>query len=97
MHAIEATIPTDQASRYLQQLCKHWSHKFEVAFTPEQGRVPFSESAVCTMAATPDALNLRVEAPDAATAERLAGVVFEHLQRFAFRVPLEAPAWRAAA
>ena len=34
MPASQATIPTTAASRYLQQLCKHWSHKFAVEFTP---------------------------------------------------------------
>lgn len=97
MTAMETTIATDEASRYLQQLCKHWSHRFEVTFTPEQGRVPFSADAVCTMQASQDVLKLRVEAPDAAEAERLADVVIRHLQRFAFRAPLEAPAWRTAA
>jgi len=96
MHAIEATISTDQASRYLQQLCKHWSHRFAVTFTPQDGRVPFSDTAVCTMQATADALSVRVEASDKADAERLGGVVFEHLQRFAFRAPLDAPVWREA-
>ena len=31
----QATVTTASASRYLQQLCKHWSHKFAVEFTPE--------------------------------------------------------------
>jgi len=96
MTAIATDIPTDEASRYLQQLCKHWSHKFEVAFTPAEGRVPFPNGAVCTMSATADALKLRVEAADAAEATRMAGVVIEHLQRFAFRAPLVVPDWRAA-
>lgn len=96
MHATEADIATPEASRYLQQLCKHWSHKFEVTFTPTEGRVPFNEAAVCLMNASPDALNLRVEAQTAEEATRLAGVVWKHLERFAFRAPLGAPAWRAA-
>ncbi len=31
-----ALVPTKSASRYLQQLCKHWSHNLAVSFTPEQ-------------------------------------------------------------
>ena len=27
-----ATVPTKSASRYLQQLCKHWAHNLEVEF-----------------------------------------------------------------
>ena len=96
MTAIATEIPTNEASRYLQQLCKHWSHKFEVTFTPNEGRVPFPTGAVCTMAATPETLNLRVEAADSAEATRMADVVINHLQRFAFRAPLVVPDWRAA-
>lgn len=96
MHAIEANIPTNDASRYLQQLCKHWSHKFEVSFTPQEGRVPFSAENTCFLNASPEALNVRVEAADAAEAERLGNLVFKHLERFSFRDPLPAPTWRAA-
>lgn len=96
MHAIAAHIPTNEASRYLQQLCKHWSHKFEVTFTPSEGRVPFPNGATCTMSAASDALALRMEAADAAEAARMAEVVINHLQRFAFRAPLVVPDWRAA-
>lgn len=96
MHTIEAAIPTDQASRFLQQLCKHWSHKLEVSFTPTDGRVAFV-GGVCTMQANAETLNLRIEAAEQAEAERLGGVVVNHLQRFAFHQPLDVPAWRTAA
>ena len=96
MHAIATDIPTNEASRYLQQLCKHWSHKFEVAFTPNEGRVPSPNGATCTMSATFDALALRMEGADAAAAARMAEVVINHLQRFAFRAPLVVPDWRPA-
>lgn len=96
MTAIETTIATPEARRYLLQLCKHWSHRFEVTFGPTQGWVPFADDKTCSMRATEDALSLRVEAPDASEAERLADVVIRHLQRFAFRVPLTVPEWRPA-
>lgn len=96
MHAIATDILTNVAGRFLQQLCKHWSHKFKVTFTPSEGRVPFPNGAICTMSATSDALALRVEAADAAEAARMAEVVINHLQRFALRAPLVVPDWRAA-
>lgn len=96
MSAIQTDIPTDEASRYLQQLCKHWSHQFEVTFTPSEGRVPFPNGVVCTLSATAATLKLRVEAADDAEASRMAQVVVNHLQRFAFRAPLVVPDWRAA-
>lgn len=34
-----AVIATPHASRYLQQLCKHWSHKFETEAGPTNARI----------------------------------------------------------
>ena len=75
MPASQATIPTTSASRYLQQLCKHWSHKFAVEFTPQQGTIPFDATRRCMLDAAPDVLKLRIEAADDATFERTQGVV----------------------
>ena len=97
MPASSATIPTASASRYLQQLCKHWSHKFTVDFTPEHGTIPFDASRVCTLDASPEALALRIEAADDATLERMQGVVIEHLKRFAFREDFGDVRWIKAA
>jgi hypothetical protein len=36
-----ARVPTRHASRYLQQLCKHWSHNLAVRFTEQEGEVRF--------------------------------------------------------
>lgn len=82
-----ALVPTEHASKYLQQLCKHWSHKLEVSFDAQQGTVRFPE-AVATMAAEPDGLRVVVEAEQAEIVERMKVVVSSHLDRFAFR---EAP------
>ena len=35
-----ATVPTASASRYLQQLAKHWSHRFKVSFDATQASIP---------------------------------------------------------
>ena len=82
-----ALVPTEHASKYLQQLCKHWSHRLEVTFDTMQGTVKFPE-AVATMSAREGGLEVTVEADKAETVERLKGVVSSHLDRFAFR---EAP------
>ena len=84
MPHFQAEVPTSQGSRYLQQLCKHWSHRFEVAFDPQHG-VVHMKGADCTFDAGPDALRLDLSGE---AAERLRGVVAEHLQRFAFREEL---------
>ena len=89
----QATIPTASASRYLQQLCKHWSHKFAVEFTPERGHIPFATDRKCGLEARSDALLLRLEAGDEEALSRLEGVVIEHLKRFAFREDLGEVSW----
>ena len=97
MPASQATVSTASASRYLQQLCKHWSHKFAVEFTPEHGTIPFDAERRCTLVASPEALSLRIEAADDATLDRMQGVVIDHLKRFAFREDLSAVNWTRAA
>jgi hypothetical protein len=38
-------VPTAHASRYLQQLCKHWSHNLAVTFSESEGTVTFPRNA----------------------------------------------------
>jgi hypothetical protein len=95
--ASSASVPTAQATRYLQQLCKHWAHNLEVEYTAERGTVVFPrdargadwpDKAVVTMIARADALECRIEASAPGQLEGLKGAVARHLDRFAFR---EAP------
>lgn len=88
-----ARVATPNGSRYLQQLCKHWSHRFpETTFDPETGRVPFADDRTLTLRAEPNTLTLALDAPDDGQA-RMQGVVMEHLRRFAFREELAEPEW----
>jgi hypothetical protein len=96
MPASHATVATASASRYLQQLCKHWSHKFAVEFTPQRGTIPFDATRICRLDASADALALYIEAADDATLERMQGVVIDHLKRFAFREDLDDVQWSKA-
>ena len=48
-----ARVPTGNGARYLQQLCKHWSHKLDVRLEGDTGVVRFPE-AVATMIAGDD-------------------------------------------
>ena len=79
-----AVVQTAHASRYLQQLCKHWSHKFEVSFDAGHGEIalPFGRTE---LTATADALSVVIETIDGAAVDRARSVVAEHLGRFAFR------------
>jgi len=85
-----AEIPTAAASRYLQQLCKHWSHKFPVEFTPTHGEITLPFGA-CVLDADQEALKVSLSAADAASLPRFQEVVEEHIKRFAFRETLTFP------
>jgi hypothetical protein len=88
MPTARAEIATGHASRYLQQLCKHFAHKLPVTFDPAQGRIEFS-IGTCQLAATPGLLAMRAEAVDEANLAQLEQVVASHLERFAFREELK--------
>jgi hypothetical protein len=81
-----ASVATVNGAKYVQQLCKHWSHKLEVDLSEEKGVVKFP-AAVATFDAGADALQVTIEGEEGEV-ERMKGVVASHLDRFAFR---EAP------
>jgi uncharacterized protein len=87
MAIVRGSAKTASGSKYLQQLCKHWGHKFEVEFSQNRGQVRFP-SAVATMEASAGALLVTIETDDPASVEQLKESVVRHLDRFAFR---EAP------
>jgi hypothetical protein len=97
MDSATASVPTSSGSKYLQQLCKHWSHNLTVEFTADHGTVVFPKDArgadhpgdaLVTFDAGADALQVRIDASSPAQLEGLKGAVARHLDRFAFR---EAP------
>ena len=83
-----ARVPTRSASRYLQQLAKHWSHKMTVVFSAEEAAIDFPNAARLTMRAAAETLDIELTVPEGEDAARMRTVVAEHLDRFAFR---EAP------
>ena len=83
-----ARVPTLSASRYLQQLAKHWSHKLEVSFTPEEATIVFPNEAKLEMRADSETLDIVLTVPEDGDTPRMREVVSSHLDRFAFR---EAP------
>lgn len=98
-----ATVPTQSASRYLQQLCKHWSHNLAVSFTAEHGSITFPKNGfgrsytadgVVKLRARDEALKVVVDASAPEQLEGLKGAVASHLDRFAFREAPLAFDWR---
>jgi hypothetical protein len=101
--AATANVPTASASRYLQQLCKHWAHNLAVTFNAEQGRILFPRRArglsfpgdgTVTLRAHETGLEVLVGASTPEQLEGLKGAVASHLDRFAFREAPLAFDWR---
>lgn len=99
MHKTTSTaiVPTTGASKYLQQVCKHWQHNMVVEFTADHGTVAFPKDArgadwpgdaMVTFDAGADALTVKIEASAEGQLDALKGAVARHVDRFAFR---EAP------
>jgi hypothetical protein len=89
-----AAVATPNASRYLQQLCKHFQHKLPVTFDPHAGQVTFSMGE-WRLEADESLLKLSLAAPDSDQLEQLKDVVERHLLRFAFREEMRID-WRPA-
>lgn len=92
-----ARVPTAHASRYLQQLCAHWKHRFRVEETDGRGIAQIPRDArgedwpgdglVFLIAGVVD-LEVRIEASCEEQLEAIKSAVARHLERFALR---EAP------
>ena len=80
-------VPTQQASKYLQQLCKHFQHKVKASFDEAQGTLEF-EAGRATLQAESSVLKIKIEARDEDGLKSLEDVVARHLERFAFRETL---------
>ena len=46
MPIAKASVPTANGAKYMQQLCKHWSHKLEVDLSEQRGVVKFPAAVV---------------------------------------------------
>jgi uncharacterized protein len=84
---VTARVPTENAAKYVKQLCNHWSHKFEVQQSSHGGSVQFSSTTV-DFRTDADGMDIKISGNDNEDVEGLKPVVEDHLNRFAFR---EAP------
>jgi hypothetical protein len=98
----KAVVPTSHASRYLQQLCKHWAHNFPVAFTTGTRTVTFSRNtrgadwpgdAILELQVSESGRECRLTASSEELLSALKGTVERHLDRFASREAALPSAW----
>ncbi len=80
----QATVATEKPVPYMRQLCKHFGHKVDAAFTDDSGYIQF-EAGRCELRASDDELYLTVTAADEESRERVRNVVGSHLERFGKR------------
>ena len=92
-----ACIPTAHASKYLQQVCKHWEHNLPVSYDKLHGEITFARDArgadwpadaLVTLDADDSALLCTIKASAQGQCDGLKGALERHIDRFAFR---EAP------
>lgn len=86
------TFATENASRYLQQLCKHFGHKVDVDFNETEARLAMPLGPV-TMTADTEVLTINVSAADADSIGVARKVIDSHLERFAFREDFKTMSW----
>src|SRR5262249_26802220 len=94
-------VPTANASRYLQQLCKHWAHTLAVEFDEQTGAVTFPRNsrgadwpsdAFLTLQADDNGLDCRLMAGAEAQLQALQGAPAPPPAPFPFRpAPLRLP------
>ncbi|MEP3047986.1 MAG: DUF2218 domain-containing protein [Roseibium sp.] len=82
------TVQTASASKYLQQLCKHFAHKVPAKWDTEQGEVTFP-AGFCRMDAASDRLTIRCEADEDRKISQMKSIIDNHIERFAWREKLK--------
>lgn len=75
-----ALITVENPSRYINRLCKHWSHKFTIEQTEHHSSIDFG-TAQCTLTHADDQLTLNLSSHSAEDLEKMQQVVANHLIR----------------
>jgi len=94
MPSAHASVETENAEKYVAQLCKHFGHKIDVQYSEGHGecRFPFGSA---TLDVRDNAIVLSVEASEQDNLTRMKQVIEDHLLRFAFRENLPSLSWSA--
>lgn len=79
-----ARYPTAHASKYLQQLCKHFAHKAEVRYDETIGHAALPPGPA-TLTADAEGLTIRIESEDAKSMIHARFIIDSHLVTFAHR------------
>ena len=85
-------FPTANASKYMQQLCKHFAHKVEVRYDDKTAEAAMPMGP-CRMWANDTELRIEVTASTPEMLVPARKVIDSHLERFAFREEFKAMNW----
>ncbi|WP_417780865.1 DUF2218 domain-containing protein [Stutzerimonas xanthomarina] len=77
-----ATAATENPSRLINRLCKHWGHKFPVQHDEHKGEIQLPIGN-CRLQVAEGGLQVVVEAADAEQLQKLQQIVTDHLERMA--------------
>ena len=81
-------MATDRPERYAKQLAGHWARKGSAEETDGTTVIRFDSGQVVTLVPAPGLLHVEAAVPDDGDADRFAGVVADHLERFGQRAEL---------
>ncbi|MEZ5882729.1 MAG: DUF2218 domain-containing protein [Paracoccaceae bacterium] len=87
-----AYYPTENASKYIQQLCKHFAHKVEAGYADNRGHAALPPGPA-EMIADPAGLTVRVSAPDLKGIIQARFAIDSHLVTFAHREGFSGLTW----
>ena len=82
MPIAQASVEMPTPARYMARLCNHFTHRVTVHREADRARIEFP-NGLCMLQATEQKLEMRLEAQDAATLDRLEQVVARHLKQVA--------------
>ncbi len=87
-----SSFETQNASRYIAQLCKHFAHKVEVDYSEMRGGAALPPGPA-VMEARDGALHFDVRAETEEGLMRAKFIIEDHIKRFAFRENLSNLNW----
>lgn len=73
-----ALVTVENPNRYINRLCKHWAHKFEVEQSELAGTIDFGHT-LCTLTAADNKLKLHLKSNQPEELDKMQQVVANHL------------------
>jgi uncharacterized protein len=87
MYISNASLKTEHASKYLKQLCKHFSHKVSTEYDDNLGKVKMPPGP-CVITANQEELTFQCQSQDAKGIQVMQSIIEQHLVKFAWREEL---------